>query len=100
MRKFCAAANSIIMSGLVSEECAMFLLKKQCLPILMYGAGVWSCTKKIIWQFDACFNNAVRKFIAYKLFESVTGIFCVRGFMMLHVDLQAVRCKLLLFNKV
>ena len=24
-RKFCAFANSIIMSGLVSEECAMYL---------------------------------------------------------------------------
>ena len=49
-RKFYEATNSIIMSGLASVECAVYLLKVHCLPILMYGAGVWSCTEEIIWQ--------------------------------------------------
>ena len=38
-RKLCAAANSIL-SGHFSQECTMYLLETQCLPILMYGTGV------------------------------------------------------------
>ena len=49
-RKFCAAANSIIVTSHLSEECSMYLLKTQCLPVLTYGAIVYGVV--IMKSFD------------------------------------------------
>ena len=41
-RKFCASINDVIgNSDFLSEECVLEIIQKQCLPILMFGAGAW-----------------------------------------------------------
>ena len=93
-RKFCVAANSIISHNLLSDECCMYVLRTQCIPILTYGAGVWRCTSEILRGIGVTFNNAIRKVFHYRKFESVKDI--LRGFDMLPMDLYVKRVRLLL----
>ena len=68
--------------GFMSEECIMEIFSKQCIPILMYGAGV--CV---------CMNRGVRRICMYNDFESVKDI--LFGFNMLPADLYIIRASLL-----
>ena len=40
-RTFCGALNKIISFYYLHEECLMEIIQKQCVPILLNGAGVW-----------------------------------------------------------
>jgi hypothetical protein len=93
-RKFCVAANSIMSHNLLSEECFMYVLRTQCIPILTYGAGVWRCNSEALRGIGVTFNNAVRKVFHYRKFESVKDI--LRGFGILPMDLYIKRVRLVL----
>ena len=94
-RKFCIAANCIILnSKLLTQECYMHILKTQCLPILLYGARIWSCSNEMLRKIGVSFNNAVRKVFNYMYFESVKDI--LRGFCILPMDLCILSARLIL----
>jgi hypothetical protein len=96
-RKFCVAANTVIShNSMLSEECYMHLLNRQCVPILMYASGVWSCSKELLRRISVSFNNAIRKVFGYRKFESVKDI--LRGFNILPMDFHVLYSKLILLN--
>ena len=64
-RKFGGAINAIISHNVLSEECYMHILITQCVPILMYGASVWSCARESLRRKSVSFNDAVRKIFHY-----------------------------------
>ena len=98
-RKFCGAVNAIISHNMLSEECYMHILCTQCVPILMYGASVWSCARESLRRIGTSFNDAVRKIFHYNRWESVKAI--LRGFGMVPMDLHLIHAKLLLiFNYI
>ena len=94
-RKFCGAANAIISHNTLSEECYMHILGTQYVPILMYGASVWSCAGESLRRIGISFNDAVRKIFHYNRWESVRAV--LRGFGMVPMELHLIRAKLLLF---
>ena len=57
--KFCGATNAIISHSMLSKECYMHNLGTQCVPILMYGASVWSFTRECFRRISVSFNDAV-----------------------------------------
>ena len=94
-RKFCAAFNDVVINGgFLSEECLMEVFTKQCIPILMYGAAVWSMSVEAKRKLGVCFNRAIRRIFGYHDYESVKDI--LFGFCVLPADLQMVRAELLL----
>ena len=64
-RKFCDAVNAIISHNMLSEEFYMHVLGIQCVPVLMYGASVWSCGRESLHRISVSFNVTVRKIFHY-----------------------------------
>ena len=94
-RKFFAVFNNVIANGgFLSEECLMEIYNKQCIPILMYGAAVWSISTEEKRKVGVCLNRGVRRIFNYNDYESVKDI-CF-GFHMLPADLYITRASLLL----
>ena len=94
-RKFYAAFNDVMFNGsFLSEECLMEIFAKQCIPILMYGAGNWRMNVEEERKVCVCFNRAVRRVFGYKDYESVREI--LFGFSIIAADLFIKRVKLLL----
>lgn len=79
--------------GFMSEECIMEIFSKQCIPILMYGAGVWIINSEEKRKVCVCMNRGVRRIFMYNDFESVKDI--LFGFNMLPADLYIIRASLL-----
>ena len=72
-RKFCASVNSIISKcNNMSEEVVLHIVQQMlCLPILTYGCCTWKISNSDIRKMCVCFNNAFRRIIRYKKYESV-----------------------------
>ena len=61
-RKFCASVNDVIgNSDFLSEEYVFEIIQKQCLPILMYGAGAWKLWAEDKRRLGVTFNRAIRR---------------------------------------
>ena len=52
----------------------MHILRTRCVPILTYGAGVWTCKNEQLRKIGVLFSKAVRKEFGYKRFESAQSI--------------------------
>ena len=94
-RKFCASVNDVIdNSDFLSEECVLEIIQKQCLPILMFGAGAWKLRVEDKSRFGVTFNRAIRRLFGYNDYESIKDI--LFGFKMLPINLLIDRAQLLL----
>ena len=86
-RKFCGAVNNVITNeNFLSEESLMEIIQKQCVYILMYGAGVWKLNVESIRRLSVTQNRAVRCVFCLYDYESVEDIFFC--FKMLPVNLS------------
>ena len=93
-RKFCASVNDVIgNSDFLSEECVLKIIQKQCLPILMFGAGAWKLRVEDKRRLGVTFNKAIRRLFAYNGYESIKDI--LFGFKMLPINLLIDRSQLL-----
>ena len=94
-RKFCASVNDIIgNSDFLSEECVLEIIQKQCLPILMFGAGAWKLRVENKRRLVVTFNRAIKRLFGYNDYESIKDI--LFGFKMLSINLLIDRAQLLL----
>ena len=97
-RKFFGAVNNILSNGrILSEECLIELIHKQCLPILTYGCCNWNLNNEGKRQISVCFNRAIKKIFGYRDYESVKDI--LFGFKLLPIDLILVKSNLCLIGK-
>ena len=69
------------------------------MPIFIYSASVWSCTRESLRRISILFNDAVRKIFHDNRWESVRAV--LRGFGMVLMDLLLINTRLLLlFNRM
>ena len=81
----------------MSEECLMEILVKQCMPVLTYGVGNWSVSKKVERRMGLRFNRAIRRIFGNHDLESVKHI--LFGFHVLTIDLCITRAVLLFIGR-
>ena len=94
-RKFCASVNDVIgNSDFLSEECVLEIIQKQCLLILIFGAGAWKLRAEDKRRLGVTFNKAIRRLFGYNDYESIEDI--LFGFKMLPINLLIDRAQLLL----
>ena len=95
--KFCSAVNNVINNGnFLYEECLMEIIQAQCVPILMYDAGVWKLNAESIRTLGITLNRAVKHVFCLHDYESVKDI--LFDFKMLSVNLNIDQACLLLCN--
>ena len=93
-RKFFVMFNNVVSNrGSLSEECLKEIYNIQCIPILMYGAAIWSFSAEEKCKVNVCLNRGVRRIFNYNDYESVKDI-CF-GFRVVPVDLYIERAILL-----
>ena len=71
-RKFYGAVNNVITDeNFLSAKCLMEIIQKQCIPILMYSAGVWKLNVESIRRLGVNLKRAVRCVFCLHDYESV-----------------------------
>ena len=96
-QKFIGSFNNVVANGyFMSEECIVEVLVKQCIPVLMYAAGMWAMNVEEIRRVGVCLNRSVRKIFNYRDFESVKDV--MYGFYILPADLAIIRANMLLIG--
>ena len=80
-------------SDFLSEECVLEIIQKQCLPILMFGAGAWKLRVEDKRRLGVTFNRAIRRLFGYNDYEFLMDI--LFGFKMLPTNLLINRAQLL-----
>ena len=60
-RKFCAASNQVLRQGSkLSEEVLVHIINTQCVPILLYGCKVWTCSYEELRKVRVFLNDLMR----------------------------------------